>query len=104
MPIAHYHESWDETIYGLAGESTWRLDGRGRRAQTRSVHLHQARDRSRLPQRCAGGGELSLHPDARRARTRLFSLEIAALMAEGAPDLAKMKDIMLRHGLHPAPQ
>ena len=27
MPIPHYHESWDETIYGLSGVSTWRLDG-----------------------------------------------------------------------------
>ena len=27
MPVAHYHESWDETIYGLAGASTWRVDG-----------------------------------------------------------------------------
>ena len=27
MPVAHYHESWDETIYGLIGASTWRIDG-----------------------------------------------------------------------------
>jgi hypothetical protein len=30
--------------------------------------------------------------------------EIAALLAEGAPDPVKMKAIMLRHGLVPAPQ
>ena len=30
--------------------------------------------------------------------------EIAALVAGGAPDPAKMKEIMLRHGLVPAPQ
>jgi hypothetical protein len=29
--------------------------------------------------------------------------EIAALLAEGAPEPAKMKDIMLRHGLVPVP-
>jgi hypothetical protein len=29
---------------------------------------------------------------------------MAALLAAGAPDPAKMKEIMLRHGLHPAPQ
>jgi quercetin dioxygenase-like cupin family protein len=22
MPVAHYHENWDETIYGLTGAST----------------------------------------------------------------------------------
>jgi quercetin dioxygenase-like cupin family protein len=28
MPIPHYHESWDETIYGLTGTTTWRVDGK----------------------------------------------------------------------------
>ena len=27
MPVPHYHETWDETIYGLAGLTTWRIDG-----------------------------------------------------------------------------
>ena len=26
MPIPHHHEGWDETVYGLAGEVTWRID------------------------------------------------------------------------------
>ena len=25
MPIPHYHDRWDETIYGLTGVSTWRV-------------------------------------------------------------------------------
>jgi mannose-6-phosphate isomerase-like protein (cupin superfamily) len=28
MPIAHYHESWDETVYGLSGIATWTIAGR----------------------------------------------------------------------------
>ena len=28
MPVPHYHESWDETVYGLGGTSTWRIAGR----------------------------------------------------------------------------
>ena len=28
MPVPHYHETWDETVYGLAGTTTWRIDGR----------------------------------------------------------------------------
>ena len=28
MPIPHYHESWDETVYGLAGTTSWRVDGK----------------------------------------------------------------------------
>jgi Cupin domain len=30
--------------------------------------------------------------------------EIAGLLSQGAPDPAKMKDVMPRYGLHPAPQ
>jgi hypothetical protein len=30
--------------------------------------------------------------------------EAATLLAGGSPDPAKMKEIMLRYGLHPAPQ
>ncbi|WP_249169898.1 cupin domain-containing protein, partial [Bradyrhizobium liaoningense] len=28
MPIPHYHDRWDETIYGLSGVSTWTIDGK----------------------------------------------------------------------------
>jgi uncharacterized RmlC-like cupin family protein len=24
VPVAHFHENWDETVYGLTGVSTWR--------------------------------------------------------------------------------
>ena len=27
MPIPHYHDRWDETIYGLDGTTTWRVAG-----------------------------------------------------------------------------
>ena len=28
MPVPHYHESWDEIIYGLTGTTTWNIDGK----------------------------------------------------------------------------
>jgi quercetin dioxygenase-like cupin family protein len=28
MPIPHYHDRWDETVYGLTGVTTWTVDGR----------------------------------------------------------------------------
>src|SRR5215208_8001723 len=27
MPVPHYHDRWDETVYGLTGVTTWRVDG-----------------------------------------------------------------------------
>ncbi len=103
MPIAHYHESWDETIYGLAGESTWRLDGRdvvlkpGQSLFIKRAVVHAFRNDAQEAARCL----CILTPGALGPG---YFREIAALLAEGAPDPAKMKAIMLRHGLHPAPQ
>jgi hypothetical protein len=28
MPIPHYHDRWDETVYGLTGTMTFRVDGK----------------------------------------------------------------------------
>ncbi len=28
MPVPHYHETWDETVYGLEGVTTFQIDGR----------------------------------------------------------------------------
>src|SRR3954454_9269364 len=28
MPIPHYHDRWDETIYGLSGISIWQIDAK----------------------------------------------------------------------------
>ena len=73
MPIAHYHESWDETVYGLAGGLNLAHRRPGCRARARSVPLHQARDRARIPQRYAGGCARTMRSHARRAWTQLFS-------------------------------
>ena len=100
MPVAHYHESWDETIYGLADASTWRVNGQ-------DVVL-------RLGQSIFIKREI-VHAFPQEAASCLCILtpgvlgsgyfrEVAALMSGGAPEPAKTKEIMLRHGLHPAPQ
>ena len=103
VPIAHYHESWDETIYGLMGVSTWRVDGQDIALEPgQSIFIKR-------------GIVHAFRNDTQEATTCLCILtpgvlgpgyfrEIAALLAEGAPDPVKMKAIMLRHGLVPAPQ
>src|SRR4029077_7819637 len=103
MPIAHYHDSWDETICGLAGESTWRLDGRdivlepGQSIFIRRGVVHAFRNDAQEVARCL----CILTPGVLGPG---YFREVAAFMAGGAPDPAKMKEIMLRYGLHPAPQ
>ena len=103
VPIAHYHESWDETIYGLMGVSTWRVDGRdialepGQSIFIKRGIVHAFRNDSQGATTCL----CILTPGVLGPG---YFREIAALLAEGAPDPAKMKAIMLRHGLVPAPQ
>src|SRR5271166_3115480 len=62
MPVPHYHETWDETIVGQMGVTTWRVDGKDIELAGREP-VHQAWNGARIPQRHAGGGKLPLHSD-----------------------------------------
>jgi quercetin dioxygenase-like cupin family protein len=102
MPVPHYHESWDETIVGLMGVTTWRVDGEdiellpGQSLFIKRGMVHGFRNDSPEAVSCL----CILTPGA--LGTGYFR-ELAALLSGGAPDLAKMKEIMLRYGLVPAP-
>jgi quercetin dioxygenase-like cupin family protein len=102
MPVPHYHESWDETIVGLMGVTTWRVDGKdiellpGQSLFIKRGIVHGFRNDSPEAVSCL----CILTPGA--LGTGYFR-EIAALLSGGAPDPAKMKEIMLRYGLVPAP-
>ena len=103
MPIPHYHESWDETIYGLTGASTWRVDGQdvvlkpGQSVFIKRGIVHAFRNDAQEAASCL----CILTPGVLGPG---YFREIAALLAGGAPDPAKMKEIMLRYGLVPALQ
>jgi quercetin dioxygenase-like cupin family protein len=102
MPIAHHHESWDETIYGLDGVTTWRVDGRdiavgpGETVFIRRGIVHGFRNDGTAPSKCLCMlTPAALGPSYFRA--------MAALLSENPPDPAKLKQTMLRYGLIPAP-
>ena len=103
MPVPHHHENWDETILGLAGVTAWRLAGR-------DVELRPGESLF-IPRGAVHG----FRNDTQEAATCLCILtpgvlgpgyfqELAALVAGGAPDPARMREVMLRHGLVPAPE
>ena len=102
MPVPHYHESWDETVYGLAGTSTWQVDGRdievvpGRTVFIKRGIVHGFTNRSGEPATCL----CVLTPGMLGPA---YFREIAALVASGVPDPAKLKETMLRYGLVPVP-
>ena len=102
MPVPHYHETWDETVYGLMGTTTWRIDGQdvgigpGQTAFIKRWIVHGFRNDTQEPATCL----CVLSPGVLGPA---YFREMAALVASGSPDLAKMKETMLRYGLVPTP-
>jgi quercetin dioxygenase-like cupin family protein len=102
MPIPHYHDRWDETIYGLAGTSTWRIDGKdidlgpGETVFIERDVVHGFTNRSTGPASCL----CVLSPGVLGPQ---YFKEMAGLLSAATPDPARMKETMLRYGLIPAP-
>jgi quercetin dioxygenase-like cupin family protein len=102
MPIPHYHDRWDETIYGLSGVSTWTIDGKdidlapGETVFIKRGVVHGFTNRGSAPASCL----CILSPGVLGPQ---YFRDMAGLLSSGAPDPAKMKETMLRYGLVPAP-
>jgi quercetin dioxygenase-like cupin family protein len=102
---AHSHDRFEETIYGVEGVLTWTVDGRqievgpGQALCIPRGAVHRFDNNSGLDAKAL----CVITPAAIGPQ---YFRECAALMdgaAGGPPDRAKMTEIMLRHGLTPAP-
>ena len=105
VPIAHSHDAYEETIYGLRGMLTWTVEGR--------VHSLGPGEVLSIPRGAVyrfdntSGAEATmlavvtpgvLSPD--------YFRELAALVdaaAGGPPNVTAIAGVMRRHGLTPAP-
>jgi len=100
MPVPHYHESWDEIVYGISGTVTFRIAGQdvaigpGQSAFIRRGVVHGFDNGTDAPATCL----CVLTPGVLGPA---YFREIAALVAAGPPDPARTKEVMLRHGLVP---
>ena len=102
VPMPHYHERYDETIYGLEGVVTFTVNG-----QPADIAPGQS---SFIP-RGAVHGFNNLHATTSKALAVVtpaligldFFREMAAIVNAGVPpDVQKVKAVMARHGLIPA--
>jgi len=104
VPVAHSHDAYEETIYGLAGVLTITLEGRP----------HEVGPGDAL---CIPRGAVHRFDNLHSADSRTLAIitpgilgpeyfrEVAAVIkasAGGPPDPAKIGEIMRRHGLTPA--
>jgi quercetin dioxygenase-like cupin family protein len=103
VPVPHSHERYDETIYGLGGVMTFIVNGRV---------TEVAPGETLFIPRGAVHGFNNLKPGDAKALAVVtpaligpeFFREMAAIInAGGPPDVEKLKAVMTRHGLVPAP-
>jgi quercetin dioxygenase-like cupin family protein len=101
IAAAHYHESFDETVYGLKGIATYTVDGKtielgpgdSLYIPRGTVHAFANKTDETIEFLCCCSPAL-LGPD--------YFKDIAEVInAGGPPDLAKLKEVMLHHGLVP---
>lgn len=106
VPVAHSHDAYEETVYGLAGTLTWTVEGDrhevgpGEVLCIRRGAVHRFENEGEVDARVLAvvtPGKLG--PD--------YFREIAAAVEEAAaagspPDPARLGEVMLRHGLTPA--
>jgi quercetin dioxygenase-like cupin family protein len=102
MPIPHYHDRWDETVYGLTGTMTFRVDSKdidlapGETVFIKRGIVHGFTNRGSVPATCL----CILSPGVLGPQ---YFKDMAGLLAAPTPDPARMKETMLRYGLIPAP-
>jgi len=105
VPIAHSHDAYEETLYGLKGTLTLTVDGV--KTDLRSGDVL-----------CIPRGAIHRFDNLSSASTRTLAIltpgllgpdffrEVAAIMtasAGGSPKPATIAEVMRRHGLTPAP-
>ena len=101
VPIPHYHEHYDETIYGLAGTLTFTVEGKAIDIQPGETCF--------IPRGAVHGFDNLKQIDAKGLAVitpallgPVFFKEVAEIVnAGGPPDLQKLGLIMTKHGLVP---
>jgi quercetin dioxygenase-like cupin family protein len=101
VPIPHYHEHYDETIYGLSGTLTFVVEGK-------PVDI-QPGETCFIPRGAIHGFDNLKQVDAKGLAIitpgllgPIFFKEVAAIVnAGGPPNIEKLGHIMAKHGLVP---
>lgn len=101
VPIPHYHEHYDETIYGLEGTVTFTVDGK-------AIDIRPG-ETCFIPRGAVHGFDNLKQEDAKALAVitpallgSIFFKEVAEIVnAGGPPDLQKLRLVMTKHGLVP---
>jgi quercetin dioxygenase-like cupin family protein len=102
VPVPHYHEHFDETIYGLTGVLSFTIEGE-------AVDIAPG-ETTFIPRGSVHGFKNNYEQDAKALAIitpallgPIFFKEMAGIINQGGPpDVEKMKLVMAKHGLTPA--
>jgi quercetin dioxygenase-like cupin family protein len=102
VPLPHYHEYFDETIYGISGVLTFTVDGK-------TIDIASG-ETCFIPRGAVHGFDNLKQSDAKGLAFitpallgQIFFKEMAEIInAGGPPDLKKLGLVMAKHGLVPA--
>jgi len=107
VPVAHRHDAYDETVYGLEGSLAWTVDGERREIGPGEVlcirrgAVHRFENEGEVDARALAVVTPGvLGPDYFR---EIAAVVEQAVVAGSPPDPARLGEVMLRHGLTPAP-
>jgi quercetin dioxygenase-like cupin family protein len=103
VPMPHSHKHYDETIYGVAGVITFTVEGRAVDIAPGESYF--------IPRGAVHGFNNFQQTDAKALAVVTpaligpdFFVETAAIVnAGGPPDIEKLKAVLAKHGLEPAP-
>jgi quercetin dioxygenase-like cupin family protein len=105
MAPAHSHDHYEETIYGIDGVLTWTVEGKpidvgpGEALCIPRGAVHRFDNNTNQDAKVL----CMVTPAAIGPQYFREAAEVVAAAAGGPPDRAKMMEVMLRHGLTPAP-
>ena len=103
VPIAHSHDAYEETIYGLKGTLAWTVEGRVHNVGPGEV-LCIPRGAVHRFDNTSGADCTMLVMVTPGVLSPDYFRELSALVAAGGPpDMSAIAGVMRRHGLTPAP-
>lgn len=105
VPVAHSHDAYEETLYGLEGVLTWTIDGEtqevgpGEVLCIRRGAVHKFENDGDVDAKVLA----VVSPGVLGPAYFREVAEVVEAAAGGPPDLAAIGAVMRRHGLTPAP-
>ncbi|HEV2136634.1 MAG TPA: cupin domain-containing protein [Terracidiphilus sp.] len=105
MGPAHSHDHYEETIYGIDGVLTWTVEGKRIDVGPGQALCIPRGAVHRFDNNTAADAMVLCMVTPAAIGPQFFreAAEVLEAAAGGLPDRARMMDVMLRHGLTPAP-